>query len=338
LFQLEATMNLSTVLRSFPAAALLVAVLFPVPVLAVSASPTGAPPYEVVVVVDGVPRPEYLHEGSTWIEGSRGHRYALRLINHTNRRVEVVATVDGLDVVDGKTGDYVHKRGYVLGPWQTYDVEGFRLDMGRVAAFRFSSVAGSYAARTGNARNVGVIGVAFFEERRPLPPPHRPPVLLPMGGQGHNGDLSRDRTLADGDFRAQATPADESAMPQVQKYGGVGGMGKSSAGPASAAPAPSMDGLSAERSAAGRARPGLGTSFGESRDSDVVEASFVRARAATPTRLLSLRYDDRAGLLAQGVPVEPPAPRDSWLRATADPFPAVPHPRRFAQPPSGWNR
>jgi hypothetical protein len=37
--------------------------------------------------------------------------------------------------------------------------------MDEVAAFRFGSVRGSYAARKGNDRNVGVIGVAFFAER-----------------------------------------------------------------------------------------------------------------------------------------------------------------------------
>ena len=38
--------------------------------------------------------------------------------------------------------------------------------MDTVAAFRFGSVRGSYAAqKTGDSRNVGVIGVAIFNER-----------------------------------------------------------------------------------------------------------------------------------------------------------------------------
>jgi hypothetical protein len=36
--------------------------------------------------------------------------------------------------------------------------------MSQVAAFRFGSVRDSYAARKGDAQNVGVIGVAFFAE------------------------------------------------------------------------------------------------------------------------------------------------------------------------------
>jgi hypothetical protein len=37
--------------------------------------------------------------------------------------------------------------------------------MSSVAAFRFGAVEDSYAEKKGNARNVGVIGVAFFQER-----------------------------------------------------------------------------------------------------------------------------------------------------------------------------
>jgi len=323
-------MDRRTVSRLFLAATAGVALLVAAPAFAVPASPSWAPPYEVQVVVDGVPVREYPQDGRFFVEGLQGRRYALRLINRTDRRVEVVATVDGLDVVDGKPGDYVRKRGYVLEPWQTYDVEGFRLDMGRVAAFRFSSVGASYAARTGNARNVGVIGVAFFEERRPLPPP-RPRPYRTWDDEDRGGDGYLGRYKEEGDARTEAAPADESAQ-RLQSRGGAG-----FGGPTASAPAPAMDGLATGR-AAGKAstRPGLGTAFGESRHSDVVESSFVRADASHPTRLISVRYDDRAGLLAQGVRIDPPRPDDSYLRATADPFPAAPHPRRFAQPPCGW--
>ncbi len=37
--------------------------------------------------------------------------------------------------------------------------------MDEVAAFRFGSVKNSYAGKKGDDRNVGVIGVAVFEER-----------------------------------------------------------------------------------------------------------------------------------------------------------------------------
>jgi hypothetical protein len=99
-----------------------------------------------------------------YVVGEEGHRYGIRLVNRTSRRLEAVATVDGLDVINGRAGSY-DNRGYVLGPWETLDIDGFRRSQDEVAAFRFSRVSDSYAAQRGAARNVGVIGVAFFAER-----------------------------------------------------------------------------------------------------------------------------------------------------------------------------
>jgi hypothetical protein len=72
--------------------------------------------------------------------------------------------VDGLDVIDGRPGSF-DKRGYLVNPWASVEIDGFRRSMEQVAAFRFGSVARSYAASKGDARNVGVIGVAVFAER-----------------------------------------------------------------------------------------------------------------------------------------------------------------------------
>ena len=102
--------------------------------------------------------------GRTFVIGQPGERYIIVLENRTSHRFEAVTTVDGLDVVNGKDGNF-ENRGYVLMPFATLEIEGFRQSMSRVAAFRFASVADSYAGQMGKARNVGVIGVAFFGER-----------------------------------------------------------------------------------------------------------------------------------------------------------------------------
>jgi hypothetical protein len=101
--------------------------------------------------------------GRVHVVGEVGRRYTVVLRNHTPRRYEAVMSVDGLDVVDGKTASF-DKRGYVIEPYGTLVVDGFRRSNDVVAAFRFGSVAGSYAARTGSDRNVGVIGLALFGE------------------------------------------------------------------------------------------------------------------------------------------------------------------------------
>ena len=112
----------------------------------------------------GSPLPSASFGGRDYVAGSDGQRYVIQIENHTGNRFEAVATVDGLDVVDGKDGA-LSKRGYLIDPWASLQIDGFRRSQSAVAAFRFGAVKDSYAARKGNDRNVGVIGVAFFHER-----------------------------------------------------------------------------------------------------------------------------------------------------------------------------
>jgi hypothetical protein len=78
--------------------------------------------------------------------------------------MEVVSSVDGLDVMSGQPAS-VRRRGYLLLPYETLEIDGFRESESTVASFRFGRVSDSYAARQGSARDVGVIGLALFSER-----------------------------------------------------------------------------------------------------------------------------------------------------------------------------
>ncbi|MEJ7600622.1 MAG: hypothetical protein WKG01_22130 [Kofleriaceae bacterium] len=98
------------------------------------------------------------------IVGNDGERYKIVVRNGTTARFEVVASVDGLDVIDGKPAD-PDRRGYIVDPRGTLVIDGFRTSDASVAAFRFGKVADSYAAQTSGDRNVGVIGLAVFAER-----------------------------------------------------------------------------------------------------------------------------------------------------------------------------
>ncbi|MEP7051600.1 MAG: hypothetical protein ABJB12_14660 [Pseudomonadota bacterium] len=113
---------------------------------------------------NGSPLPSQKIGARNYVVGSDGQRYTIHIQNHTGTRFEALATVDGLDVIDGKAGSFV-KRGYLVNPWATLEIDGFRRSQAAVAAFRFGAVKDSYAARKGDDRNVGVIGVAFFHER-----------------------------------------------------------------------------------------------------------------------------------------------------------------------------
>lgn len=97
------------------------------------------------------------------VAGEDGQRYRLLVRNATPVRFEVVASVDGLDVVDGQPAS-TGRRGYVVEPHDSLVIDGFRTSDDAVAAFRFGAVADSYAAQSSGDRNVGVIGVALFTE------------------------------------------------------------------------------------------------------------------------------------------------------------------------------
>jgi len=127
--------------------------------------PSASKPLRVRLVdAWGAPLPTFSRGGRAYAEGRYGDRYAIEIQNRTARRVEAVASVDGLDVIDGGPGSW-GKRGYVLEPWRTFRIDGFRQTMHEVAAFRFGAVRESVAAEMGDDSNVGVIGVAFFAER-----------------------------------------------------------------------------------------------------------------------------------------------------------------------------
>jgi hypothetical protein len=113
---------------------------------------------------NGSPLPTFASGSRTLVEGEVGQRYVIELANSSSNRLEAVVTVDGLDVIDGRPGSF-SKRGYLIQPFGSVQIDGFRQNMDEVAAFRFGSVRGSYAAQKGSDRNVGVIGVAIFTER-----------------------------------------------------------------------------------------------------------------------------------------------------------------------------
>lgn len=282
-------------------------------------------PYDVQVMHEnGEVVPTYAQKDRFYVQGDANDRYIIRVTNPTPNRVEAVVTVDGLDVVDGEPGD-LRKRGYVIQPYGEVRIEGFRTSIDNVATFRFSSVGGSYAAQKGKARNVGVIAAAIFEEqaveRQQLVVPNEAPPPPP---RHYNYD-------DDVDARRAPAPA--------ATGGAVGRAEKAPAAPRSVAPSKAMrppkdsnydeGGEDYAPPAQTKERPGLGTEFGEQRGSSATYTRFVRAPGA-PIAIAELRYNDAAGLLALGIPVQPvPDEGELMTRETADPFPGD---SRFARP------
>jgi hypothetical protein len=284
--------------------------------------------YELQVLVDGAPTGTFQHAGESFVMGRLGARYTLRVVNHTGRRVYAVVCVDGRDAIDGKTADVRTKRGYLVPAWGTVDIDGWRVSRAEAAAFRFTSVADSYAARTGSARDVGVIGVALFPEQHAPPRP----VYVPQPYRREWGyrDDGADYLKGRGSMGASEGEA-QADSPREKKSGGRAGEAPA------AAPAPSaMADAESSGAPAPSRRPGLGTEFGESVSSPLREVAFARANATRPSVVLGVRYNDRDGLVALGIDVDGCCndPDDLAWRQSATPFPGSDH--RYATPPAGW--
>ncbi|AKC88351.1 hypothetical protein WQ53_10780 [Pseudoxanthomonas suwonensis] len=210
--------------------------------------------------------PHHRHRGQDWLAAEPGHRYAVRLRNLGGARVLVVLSVDGINAIDGRTAD-VCQAGYVLEPWQTLEVNGWRKSLHAVAQFVFVDPAASYGARTGRPDNLGVIGVAVFREK--------PPAYYPRPATGIAGSRARD---AEGKAAEAAAPtADAAARSEARRPGGAYG-----------APAPQSS---------------VGTGHGSLEGSQAYYTAFERQ--GRPVQVTELRYDTFGALLARGIPVEP---------------------------------
>lgn len=122
----------------------------------------------------------YPHRGQYWVAGAPGHRYSVRLQNNSGERVLVVLSVDGVNAINGQTASAAQS-GYVLEPWQRSEITGWRKSNAEVAQFVFTRHGDSYASRTGRPTNVGVVGIAVFNEaRRPQVDIRPSPIPLPV--------------------------------------------------------------------------------------------------------------------------------------------------------------
>jgi hypothetical protein len=149
------------------------AAAFAATIFAGGSSARGVPPQtqanvEIVDRTEGRVLPIYWHEGRRYVVGRPGNEYAIRVRNGGSGRVLAVMSVDGVNVITGDTAS-PQQSGYVLSPYESADIAGWRKSLSRTAAFYFTALPDSYAARTGRPENVGVIGVAVFRERaRPI--------------------------------------------------------------------------------------------------------------------------------------------------------------------------
>ena len=237
----------------------------------------------------GTTLPTYARDGKLYVAGMPGHRYGVRLVNRTGARVLAVLSVDGVNAITGDTAD-PNQSGYVLGAYDSTEVDGWRKNMSEIAEFNFTNLGDSYAARTGRPNNVGVIGVAVFREK-----PH-------YSWRERDEKIAREAPMPSAADSAGYARKDAAPPPvAAQAPASAGAMAKSAPAEASA-----YNGL-AEARAMPKREESLGTGHGEREYSSATYTNFDR-ESPRPNEMVSVWYDSYRNLVARGVVPPPPAP------------------------------
>jgi hypothetical protein len=178
--------------------------------------------FSVEVLLDGRPVPEYAGRGRRYVEALENAEYEVRIHNPYGYRVAVALSVDGLNTIDARhtTAWDAHK--WVIDPYGTIYVRGWQMSSQNARRFYFTTERDSYAAKLGQAVNLGVISAVFFRERRPVTitgarPEPRPiykeedrRAPSPSTGSAQNSESARD-TSRSKSIPSYPMPDDESA-------------------------------------------------------------------------------------------------------------------------------
>ena len=204
--------------------------------------------------------PVYWHEGRAYVEGKPGNEYQVVVRNQAGLDVLAVVSVDGVNVVTGETAA-PSQGGYVVDSWQSLDIGGWRKSLSRTAAFYFTELTDSYAARTGRPHNVGVIGAALYRRK-----PDVQAYIAPLE-RLHEGRSMKDHAERSDSAQAGAMPA-----PQAKTQ------------------APMAPELNTQ----------IGTGHGRRETSPARTVNFERA-TSVPEEVVSIYYDSHANLIARGI-------------------------------------
>jgi hypothetical protein len=126
--------------------------------------------FSLQVLVDGAPLTEFAARGTNYIEATAGREYSIRLRNHTDGRIAVALSVDGLNSIDAKTTTAHAAAKWILGPYETVTLDGWQTGSSTARRFFFTTEEESYGSWLGKTRNLGMISAAVFREKvKPFP-------------------------------------------------------------------------------------------------------------------------------------------------------------------------
>ncbi len=227
------------------------------------------------------------YKGEWWIAGRPGARYSVTITNRNGGRTLNVISVDGVNALSGETAAW-SQSGYVLDPYEATQINGWRKNLEQVAAFEFTALPDSYAARTRRPDHVGVIGVAVFNERE-----------QPVAAGRAERERSDDKSAVP---LPPPAPSQHGAPPASEPSASRDAPARTSAGEMRSAPA-----FLAKREK-------LGTGHGQIESSAVRWTRFDRQQS-TPSEIVTIHYDRRENLIAMGIIPQPLPP------VAVNPFP-----------------
>jgi hypothetical protein len=174
---------------------------------------------QVVDRADGSSLRAWQFRGASWLAGKPGDRYAVRLTNRSSARVLVVLSIDGVNVISGETAA-VGQTGYVLGAYETAEITGWRKNFNEAAAFYFTALPDSYAARTDRPDNVGAIGAAVFREKVVYRPPASSLAMPSPAPQQAQADAlgKRAERIGTGHGEREYSPISQTAFERATEH------------------------------------------------------------------------------------------------------------------------
>lgn len=127
--------------------------------------------FDLNILVNGNRCKQYHHQGKTFIEAKEGSEYVIQINNNYWKRILAVGSVDGLNVLTGKTAASTDS-GYIVGAYSSEKIKGFRFSDDEWAMFRFGykfdGKTYAQSKQDGSERNCGVIGLKLFYEKEPV--------------------------------------------------------------------------------------------------------------------------------------------------------------------------
>lgn len=153
---------------------------------------------------------EYSHNSKMYVEGRKNSAYKLKIQNTQYQDIEVLISVDGLDIIDGNPAT-TSKSGYLIKGYQSVIIDGWRISDQEVRKFLFSNQKESYSNKTGQGTsNVGVIGFKCYY------PEYIPSVIRAVPNQYIPWTIRRDGNGITGTFTGGYVPQHGSGVPYGQ--------------------------------------------------------------------------------------------------------------------------